>query len=871
MLAAIVGFSARHHRAVLAGALVLGVVGARARHTLSRDVLPDVSDPQIVLVADWMGHSATEVANLVTGPLTAKLDGLPGTTAVRGSSMPGMAFLDVVFARSANVSAGRAAILDRVAEARRGIPGTVRIQVGPPASSTSWIFQYLLTDPSHGTPPLALRRLQDDLLAPSLASIPGVAEVASLGGAADEVLVEAQPERLADHAVAFSDLVATLVPALRARPGASLAELEQLPLAGPAPDGAEPLHVSDVARIQISPDAMTSGLADYGGTSPAVGGIVVAQRGADIASIVEGVRAALARARTHLPRGVQLITVYDRLDLTAAIERTLLIALAEEVAVVVLVALAFLLHLRSAALPLVTLPAVVALTFAAMAVIGLPATLMSLSGIGIALGMAVDADVVALEACHRRLEALEAGTASERRAALVEAAGTFAPAILTSLLIAGLTFLPVFAFTDETGRLLRPLALAKTLVVAAAAIVSVTLAPALRDRLLRGRVRPEFANPLTRRLVSAYRPFVHFALTRPVLTLATAALAVASCLPIIPRLGREFLPRVDEGDLLFMPTTLAGAPAHVAGNELRRQDQAISQFREVATVFGKIGRADSATDPAPYTMIETTIQLLPRSQWPRYARTRWYSSWAPPALRRVLSLLWPEESPATTAELIQNMDRATRLPGWTGAWTAPVRARMDMMSTGVRTPLAIRIHADDAARLDTLGRALRAIAAGVPGARSATFEALGGETRLAFALDEKAAAERGVDPALARSTADPGRRGRTDRRARGGGTPPPRPLDRRVRPARSERRAARNHDPCIDRQPPPAGSADFDGAPGVRRGSGDDPRRARRARGLCLHRSRRGSRAGRLHRARAASHRPRRRRAATRVLARRAN
>jgi Cu(I)/Ag(I) efflux system membrane protein CusA/SilA len=361
-----------------------------------------------------------------------------------------------------------------------------------------------------------------------------------------------------------------------------------------------------------------------------MGGIVIAQRDAKLPQLIEAVRAALERERSRLPPGVRVVVAYDRLDLIDRVGRTLLYALAEEVAVVVLAILIFLLHARSALIPLCTLPVVLLLTFAGMWLLGVPATIMSLGGIGIALGMAVDADVVALETCHRRLEALGPGAPEgERRLALSAASGSIAPALLTSLLIAALSFLPVLAFVGETGRLLRPLALTKTLVVVSAALVTLTLAPALRDHLLRGRVVAEMANPLTRTLVRLYRPFVQFALARPVLTLVTAGLAVVSCLPLLSRLGGEFLPRVDEGDLLFMPTTLPGVESHRAENDLRRQGRAIAAFKEVGTVLGKLGRADTATDPAPVSMIETTIHLAPRAEWPLVAHPRWYSGWAP--------------------------------------------------------------------------------------------------------------------------------------------------------------------------------------------------------------------------------------------------
>jgi Cu(I)/Ag(I) efflux system membrane protein CusA/SilA len=422
---------------------------------------------------------------------------------------------------------------------------------------------------------------------------------------------------------------------------------------------------------------------------------------------------------------------------------------------VVLVVLLFLLHGRSALVPLLTLPLVVLLTFLGMWLLRVPATVMSLGGIGIALGMAVDADVVALDACHRRLETVRMTvSATDRRAAILQAAGLIAPAILTSLVTTALIFLPVFAFSGETGRLLRPLALTKTLVIAAATLVTLTVAPALRARLLAGRVTPEFDNPLTRWLVGLYRPFVHFALGRPFFTLTTAALAVCSCLPLVSRLGGEFFPRVDEGDLLFMPTTMPGIPASDAVNELARQDRIIAAFPEVLTVFGKIGRAQTASDPAPLWMAETTIRLRPRAQWPKVTRPRWYSRWAPPSLQGLLRTVWPEDTAVPSAELVDRLNSAVKLPGWTNAWTAPARARMDMMSTGVRTPIGIRVVASAPARLDAIGRAVQSLVNRVPDTRSAVFESVASETSPEFVTDAEALARHRVDLALARSTAD---------------------------------------------------------------------------------------------------------------------
>jgi len=722
VIARAVAACTRHGRIVLVAALVLALAGDWARRSLSRDAVPDLSDPQVGILVDWMGHPATEVATRVTNPIAEELKTIGGTTAVRGASMAGMAYVDVVFGSSASLDPGRRAIAERVAALRPRLPPNIRLQVGPPASSTGWVYQYALVDTTRRLPVPMGGKVQEELLRPALAAIPGVAEVASVGELAEELVVESDPDRLRARGVAFSDVVAAVRAGAAGDP--DVQRIETLPLPAPGAPGAK-LKIGDVAHAVIAPDLPT-GIADFGGSPSTIGGIVVARRDADPRAVIEKVKRTLAELRPRLPPHVDLVTVYDRMDLAERVEHTLVRALAEEVGVVVLVILAFLLHVPSALVPLATLPLVLFLTFAGMRLLGVPATIMSLGGIGIALGMAVDAEVVALEACHRRIERLGAG--GPRRAAIVAAAGTIAPAILTSLLITALSFLPVLAFTGETGRLLRPLAITKTLVIVSAAIVAVSVAPALRDRLLRGRVLPELDNPLTRGLVRIYRPFVHFALARPALTLATAALAVLSCLPIVTRLGGEFLPRVDEGDLLFMPTTLPGVSPGEAAVQLRRVDRTLAQFPEVAAAFGKVGRSSSATDPAPFSMAETTIRLRPRAEWP---------------------------AGETTAELVAKLDAATRLPGWTSAWTAPARARMDMMSTGgVRTPVGIRVVAASPDRLDALGTALQAWAARLPGTRSAVFESLGGEPWLGLDLDPAALALHQVDPDLARATAD---------------------------------------------------------------------------------------------------------------------
>lgn len=764
MIAHVLGWCSRHSLVVLAATVIVVLAGDRARRSLTGDVIPDLADPQIGIVADWMGHPAPTVESAVTKPMTAALAGLPGAKAVRGLTMSRMAYVDVVFDSADGLDDARNAIIERLK--RANLPAAVRLYVGPSVSATGWVFEYALTDPGLVSSQLEMRRFQDRVLRPALAAIPGVAEVASVGGDVSEVRVDVRARELREHGLAFSDVLATLRPLFDKANGlakVSPREMEDLAVRG---DG-QAARLGEVALVRLYSGELT-GVADLNGLR-AVGGIIVARRDANVAAVVAQAKAIIARESRKLPHrdadpgredsgaaaDVHITTTYDRSQLAASVHDTLLRALGEEVAVVVLVILIFLLHVRSALVPLVTLPVVLLLTFAAMWLLRVPATIMSFGGIGIALGLAVDADIVALEASHRGLEAMASGDSwRDRRAKIVTAAQSFAPAILTSLLITAISFLPVFAFSGETGRLLRPLALTKTLVIAAAALVTLTLAPALRERVLRGRVIPEFGNPITHSLVRLYRPFVQFALSRPIFTLSTAGLALISCLPILSKLGAEFLPRIDEGDLFYMPTTLPGVSSEEAARQLSWQDFAMSGFGEVATVFGKVGRAETGTDPAPYSMAETTLRLRPRAEWPTLAYPRWYSRWAPEMLQRVLRRFWPDERPRTNAALIEDLDKAVRLPGWTAAWTGPARARMDMMATGVRVPVGIRIVSPEPQRLDLIGTSLRGLVDRIPGTRSAVFESLGGETWIDFQADPAALARHSVDADLARSVSD---------------------------------------------------------------------------------------------------------------------
>ena len=484
MISRVIAFCARRPWLVI-GATALAAIGSyTAQRSLARDAIPDLADPRIGVIAEWMGHPATDVASQVTRVLTVGLDQIPGATAVRGQSMSDMAYVDVVFGSDAALASGRAEIVRRMTELRTRLPGGAVVTVGPAASPTGWVLQYaLLPGPkfhapmgenshlTHQSGVRTVRKFQDLMLRPALEAVPGVAEVATLGGETNEVVVQTSADQLRAANVALSDVIA----AVRAKMAAHAGTADEITR--------DPL-LSKVTQASVVP-TMAGGEADVDGSEQVVIGTVIAKRDADPMAVIARVKQAIEEHRLHLPRGANVHLLYDRSELAGRVEHTLVRAVTEEVVVVAFVVLLFLLHPASALIPVITLPLIVLLTFAGLRLFGVPVTVMSLGGIAIALGMAVDADLVALEACHRRLES--GGGAGDRRSRLVAAAGALVPAILTSLLIAVLAFVPVFAFGGETGRLLRPLALSKTLVVLAGALVTLTLAPALRDRLFRGR------------------------------------------------------------------------------------------------------------------------------------------------------------------------------------------------------------------------------------------------------------------------------------------------------------------------------------------------------------------------------------------------
>jgi Cu(I)/Ag(I) efflux system membrane protein CusA/SilA len=743
MIARLIEWSAQQRWLVLFCFLVAAVGAGRALRGMPLDAIPDLSDPQVIVFTEWKGRSPTLVEDQVTYPLASRLLAAPRVRAVRGASMLGMSFVYVIFDEGTDTYWARSRVLEALAGLAAALPAGVTPTLGPDASGVGWVYEYALVDETGQRDLAELRALQDFTLRYALESVPGVAQVATVGGYEKQFQVRVDPEKLRAFRLTIGD-VADAVRRSNGEVGGrvlemsgreyfirgrgyleNLAQLAQVAVR--TDESGTPVRVADVGTVTYGPD-LRRGLAELNGRGETVGAIVIARSGENALDVIERVKQRLDEVRRGLPAGVQVVTTYDRSGLIERAIATLKQALAEEGLTVALVILLFLFSLRSALLPIFSMPLAVLLSFLPMRLLDIPSTIMSLGGIAIALGATVDAEIVMIEACHKKLEHAPAGlTPAERRRLLAEAAREVTPAIFFSLLIVAASFLPVFGLTGQAGRLFRPLAFTKTFVMLAAALLSVTFAPALRDFLLSGKVTPEAEHPVSRFVIRLYEPFVHVALRRPLTTLAIGLFAVLAAIPVGLQLGSEFMPALNEGDVLAMPTTLPNISIEEAKKQLQLQDHVLKTFPEVESVFGKVGRAETPTDPAPLSMVETVVRLKPRDQWPRVAVSRWYSGWAPPWLAAALRLVWPDERPETWDELVAKLNASLDQPGWTNAWTMPIKARVDMLSTGVRTPIGVKVFGHDLNAIEAAGTQLEALLQGVPGARSVLYErSLGG-------------------------------------------------------------------------------------------------------------------------------------------------
>jgi len=706
MINRVIAWSLENRFLVLLATAALVGVGIWAMATTPLDAIPDLSDVQVIVQTDFREQAPDIVEDQITYPIASEMLKVPGARVVRGFSFFGLSLIYVIFEDGTDIYWARSRVLEYLNGIRQQLPQGVEPVLGPDATGVGWVFEYVLESDSLNL--AELRTLQDWYIRYQLTAVPGVSEVASLGGFVRQYQVEVDPERLRAFDIPVTR-VAQAIGAHNIDIGARVLEMggreymirglgylegtEDIRnvAVGATPNGT-PIRVADVATVQVGP-APRRGAADLDGRGEVVAGIVVMRFGSDALKTIEAVKERVVEINSGLPPGTQLRTAYDRSDLIHRAIETLRDKLLEESLIVAAVAVLFLLHFRSALVAIVTLPLGILISFIVMRWIGVNANIMSLGGIAIAIGAMVDAAIVMIENMHKHLERAEPGRS--RWDIVSESARQVGPPLFFSLLIITFSFLPVFALEQQEGRLFKPLAYTKTFAMAGSALLSITVVPVLMGYLIRGRIRPESRNPVNRVLRTLYRPVIRFATRRPWIVVGAAALVLVATVLPWQRLGSEFMPTLHEGSVLFMPTTVPGVSIAQAREIMRYQDSVLASFPEVSTVLGKVGRARTATDPAPLDMFETTITLRPREEWR-------------PGL--------------TYEELIAEMDRAVRMPGVTNAWTMPIKGRIDMLATGVRTPVGIKVFGPDLDSLQAIGQRVERIVQGIPGTRSAFAE-----------------------------------------------------------------------------------------------------------------------------------------------------
>jgi Cu(I)/Ag(I) efflux system membrane protein CusA/SilA len=723
---------------VVLGALVLAGAGTWAYLTVPVDAIPDLSDVQVIVFTDYPGQAPQVVEDQVTYPLTTAMLSVPKARVVRGYSFFGLSFVYVIFEDDTDMYWARSRVLESLNYVSGRLPAGVNPALGPDATGVGWIYEYALVDRSGRHDLAELRSLQDWYLRYPLQTVPGVAEVASVGGFVKQYQVEVDPNALMAFGIPLSKIKQAIQRSNNDVGGRlleiseteymvrglgyirSLQDLGSIPLA--ADPGGTPIRLQDVARIQIGPE-LRRGLVDLDGDGEVVGGIVVMRYGENARATIDGVRQRLDELRAGLPEGVEIVTVYDRGDLIDRAVDSLSRSLLIEILIVSLVVIVFLAHARSAMVAVLILPLGVLIAFLLMRWQGLNANIMSLGGIAITIGAMVDGAIVMVENAHKHMvrDAERKGaelSSAERWQAVGAAAREVGPALFFSLLVITVAFLPVFSMQAQEGRLFSPLAFTATYAMAGAAILAITLVPVLMGYLVRGRVRPEESNPINRWLHRLHTPLLGLAMRWRWATVAMAGLLLALTWAPISRLGSEFMPPLDEGDILYMPTTFPGVSITKARELLQQTDRILREFPEVGQVFGKAGRAETATDPAPLAMLETTIRLKPRDEWP--------------------------DPTKTTRELMDEMDRELRLPGVANSWTMPIKARIDMLSTGIKTPVGIKVSGPDLEVLQGLSQEIEIVMSSMPETLSAFGDRAVGGYYMDFEIERSEAARYGL-------------------------------------------------------------------------------------------------------------------------------
>jgi copper/silver efflux system protein len=739
MIAGLIRWSVANRFLVLLATLMVSVWGVYSVLRTPLDALPDLSDVQVIIRTSWPGQAPRIVENQVTYPMTTTMLSVPGAKTVRGYSFFGDSFVHVLFEDGTDPYWARSRVLEYLNPVQARLPAGAKAALGPDATGVGWIYQYALVDRSGRQDASQLRALQDWFLKYELKTVPDVAEVASIGGMVRQYQIVLDPDRLAAHGISHVTVVDAIGRANQEAGGSvlelgeaeymvrasgylrSLDDFRQVPLRTSA-DGV-PVLLGDVASVRLGPE-MRRGIGELNGEGEAVGGIIVMRSGKNALDTIAAVKARLEQLRGSLPPGVEIVPVYDRSGLIERAVGTLGYKLLEEFVVVALVCFAFLFHLRSSLVAIVSLPLGILSAFIVMRYQGVNANIMSLGGIAIAIGAMVDAAVVMIENAHKHLEhwthenpdGTLAGEARWR--VIADAAAEVGPALFFSLLIITLSFIPVFTLEAQEGRLFSPLAFTKTYAMAASAALAVTLVPVLMGYLIRGRIPDERSNPLNRLLISLYRPLLERVLRRPKLTLLLAGLMLAASLWPLQHIGAEFMPPLDEGDLLYMPSALPGLSAGKAAELLQQTDRLIRRVPEVASVYGKAGRAETATDPAPMEMFETTIQFKPRSQW---------------------------REGMTPQRLVEELDRVVKVPGLANIWVPPIRNRIDMLATGIKSPVGVKVAGADLAVIDRLTGDIERALKEVPGVGSALAERVTGGRYADVTIRRGAAARFGMN------------------------------------------------------------------------------------------------------------------------------
>ncbi len=734
MIEAIIRWSVNNRLMVLLVTIMLAGAGLWSVKNTPVDAIPDLSDVQVIIKTSYPGQSPEVVENQVTYPLSTAMMSVPGATTVRGFSFFGDSYVYVIFDDDTDMYWARSRVLEYLSQIAPELPEQAKPQLGPDATGVGWVYIYALTDPTGNLDLGQLRTLQDWFLKYELQSVEGVSEVASLGGMVRQYQIVVDPEALRAFDLPLAH-VRNAVKRANQESGASVIEMaeaeymiratgylesrediEQIPLG--LSESGTPLLLKDIARVELGPQ-MRRGIAELNGEGEVVGGIVVMRYGENAANTIDAVKARLNEVAPGLPEGVEIIPVYDRSELINRAVDNLWEKLAEEFIVVILVCLLFLFHIRSGFVALISLPVGILAAFLVMKLQGLNANIMSLGGIAIAIGAMIDGAIVMIENMHKHMERTKV-TAANRWEIVIRSASEVGPALFFSLLIITVSFIPVFTLEAQEGRMFSPLAFTKTYAMAASAALAITLVPVLMGYFVRGRIRSESSNPVNRLLVGMYQPLLKGVLRYPLPVIVSAFIIVLATLWPAQKLGSEFMPELDEGDLMYMPTTYAGISVGKARELLQQTDKLIATVPEVKSVFGKIGRAETATDPAPLTMIETFIQLHPRSEW---------------------------REGMTTDKLKAELDALVKFPGLTNAWVMPIKTRIDMLSTGIKTPLGIKVSGPDLNQIESIGRALEEILGGLEGTRSVYSERVSAGRYITIEPDRWAAARYGLNMA----------------------------------------------------------------------------------------------------------------------------